>query len=60
MLIKLDMEKIYGRLDWNFIKKYFGELDFSDIWINWMWQCTTTLSLKLLLMVEEDIHFYQK
>lgn len=59
MGIKLNIRKAYARLDWDFIRKCFFDLGFSDIWINWMIQCITTPYFRILLMIEQGIHFVQ-
>lgn len=41
MAIKRDKEKAYDKLEWDFIKKCFQDLSFSNQWIDWIWQCIT-------------------
>lgn len=48
MAIKLDIEKAYDMLDWNFIKKCFTDLRFL-VYVNWMMQCIITLSFKVIV-----------
>lgn len=39
MAIKLDMEKAYDRVDWDFILQSLKELGFDEKWITWIEQC---------------------
>lgn len=36
MAIKLDMEKAYDGLEWQFIGTCLSHLGFSEKWINWV------------------------
>lgn len=49
MTIKLDTEKAYDKVDWEFINKCFATLGIYDTWIHWMIQCITTLSFKVIV-----------
>ena len=49
MGLKIDTEKAYDRLEWNFllnVLKFFG---FLSMWIQWVMQCVTTPSFFILL-----------
>ena len=43
MAIKLDLEKAYDLLDWNFIKAVLEKFGFPTIWINWIMNCISTV-----------------
>ena len=32
--MKIDMNKVYDRVEWDFLEAIFGKLGFSGIWIN--------------------------
>lgn len=49
MAIILGIEKVYDRLDWDFIRKWFTNLEFSEIWINWMIQCIMAPDIKVIV-----------
>ena len=49
MFLKLDMEKVFNRMQWNFILSILGKLGFSPIWINWIRLCITSASFSFLL-----------
>lgn len=55
MAIKLDMDKVYDRLDSDFIKNVLLILVFSDTWINLMKLCITTPSIKVNIMVNRTV-----
>lgn len=48
MAIKLDIEKAYDRLEWNFIKKCFADLGFCR-WIRWTVERITTTTFTVLI-----------
>ena len=47
--IKLDMEKAYDRLEWNFIFKVFEKLGFCEHWVGWMKECIIIVSFFVLV-----------
>ena len=49
MALKLDMEKAFDYMKWNFLLKIFYLLGFHPKWINWINQCLTTSTFSILL-----------
>jgi len=47
--MKLDMEKAYGRLEWDFVEQCLHELGFHSKWIQWIMECVTSVSYSLLV-----------
>ena len=49
LALKIDMEKAYDRLEWNFLEKVLHCFGFSSIWIQWVMQCVSTTSFSILI-----------
>jgi hypothetical protein len=49
MVLKLDMEKAFDSMEWNFLLKILSLLGFHATWIHWIRQCITTSSFSILL-----------
>ena len=49
MAVKLDMEKAYDILEWEFIKAILTRLGFHPKWIGWVMECISTVSYSLLI-----------
>ena len=47
--IKLDMEKAYDRLEWEYIFSTLEKLGFCKKWIIWIRECITTVSFSVLV-----------
>ncbi|XP_010676027.1 uncharacterized protein LOC104891937 [Beta vulgaris subsp. vulgaris] len=47
--IKLDMEKAYDRLEWNYIFTTLEKLGFAAQWVNWVKACITSTSFSVLV-----------
>ena len=47
--LKLDMEKAYDHLEWDFLFACLVELGFHAKWIRWIRECVTTVSYSLLI-----------
>lgn len=56
MAIKVDMEKAYDRIDWEFIRKRYLDLDFHDKWITWIMQYLSLLLHSMLLFIVSSIN----
>ena len=49
MAIKLNIEKAYDILEWNFIRVIISKLGFHTKWIDWVMECITIISYSLLI-----------
>jgi hypothetical protein len=49
MVLKLDMEKAFDFMEWEFLLKILELLGFNSTWIHWIRQCITTSSFSILL-----------
>jgi hypothetical protein len=49
MALKLDMEKAFDSMEWEFLLKILSLLGFHPIWVQWIRQCITTSSFSILL-----------
>lgn len=56
--IKLDMEKEYNRLEWNYILETFSQFCFNKKWIGWINECITTSSFSILVNNVPSDQFY--
>ena len=49
MAVKLDMEKVYDRLEWEFIEAILTRLGFHSKWIGWVMEYISTMSYYVLI-----------
>lgn len=47
--LKMDMNKAYDRLEWDFIEAVLLRMGFHQVWVNWIMQCITTVSYSIVL-----------
>ena len=55
--LKLDMEKAYDRIEWDFLLSCLQQLGFHATWINWIKECISTVSYSLILNNEPQGFF---
>jgi len=55
--LKLDMEKAYDRIEWDFLLSSLQQLGFHATWINWIRECISTVSYSLLINNEPQGFF---
>ncbi|RVW14110.1 LINE-1 reverse transcriptase-like [Vitis vinifera] len=48
IICKLDIEKAYDSINWQFLLKVMQKLGFGSKWIGWMWNCISTVKYSVL------------
>ena len=49
MAIKLDISKVYDRVEWDFLRGIMEKLGFPEIWVDRVMGCVTTASFSVLI-----------
>lgn len=49
IIFKLDFEKAYDSVNWNFLVSVTGRMGFHDKWINWIMECLRSTSISVLV-----------
>ncbi|RVW16672.1 LINE-1 reverse transcriptase-like [Vitis vinifera] len=49
VICKLDIEKAYDSINWNFLMKVMRKMGFGDRWLKWIWWCISTASFSILV-----------
>ncbi|KAL5545118.1 hypothetical protein UlMin_008902 [Ulmus minor] len=49
MALKIDLEKAYERVSWEFIDKVLVAFAFIAIWVKWVITCITSKTMRLML-----------
>ena len=52
--IKLDIEKAYDKIKWDFIFKVLMEMGFHSTWISWIKECISSVSYSLIVNDEPN------
>ncbi|RVW57124.1 Ubiquitin carboxyl-terminal hydrolase 5 [Vitis vinifera] len=49
LVCKLDIEKAYDSINWNFLMKVLHKMDFGSRWMEWIWWCISTAKFSVLV-----------
>ena len=49
MVIKLDLQKAYDRVNWAFIHTVLLHLGFNEVFANWIFSCISSVSFEVLV-----------
>ncbi|RVW52584.1 Protein MICRORCHIDIA 7 [Vitis vinifera] len=49
IVCKLDIEKAYDSINWQFLLKVMQKMGFGSKWIGWMWYCISTVKYSVLV-----------
>lgn len=59
-ILKIDMNKAYDRVRWDFVEWLLNTMDFPTQWRHWIMQCVTTVSYSILVNGEPSQAFKPK
>jgi hypothetical protein len=58
LILKLDFEKVYGKVNWNFLQQVLRMRGFPRLWCQWIEKVVTKASV--CVQVNDDLgHFFQ-
>lgn len=60
MAVKIDLDKAYDSLDWNYIRACLSRFGFSSKWIDLVLNCISTVSFSVLINGKPNGHFHPK
>ena len=49
LICKLDIEKAYDSINWNFLMKVLHKMSFGSRWMEWIWWCISTAKFSILV-----------
>ena len=47
--MKVDMNKAYDHVEWDFLEAVLGKLGFNDIWITWIMECVESITYSVII-----------
>ena len=56
MALKLDMSKVYDRLEWIFLQRIVEKKGFHPTWIGWIMECISSVTYSILVNREPKGH----
>lgn len=58
MAVKIDFNKAYDRVEWDFLREVLRKLGFHAIWIQWVMECVSTVYFSIFANGEKRVSFY--
>ena len=49
LICKLDIEKVYDSINWNFLMKVLHKMGFGSRWMEWIWWCISTAKFSVMV-----------
>ncbi|GAU35928.1 hypothetical protein TSUD_69610 [Trifolium subterraneum] len=49
LTLKIDISKAYDKVDWGFLRGVMTKMGFSDVWIQWVMMCVSSVNYSVLM-----------
>ncbi|GAU36566.1 hypothetical protein TSUD_277720 [Trifolium subterraneum] len=49
LALKIDISKAYDKVDWGFLRGVMTKMGFSDVWIQWVMMCVSSVNYSVLM-----------
>ena len=49
LAMKIDLQKAYDRVNWDFLRTVLKNFGFQEVFVNWIMECVTTVSFSILI-----------
>lgn len=59
-VFKIDLNKAYDRISWDFLESLLKEMGFPVKWVQWIMQCVSTVSYSVLVNGEPTGKLYKR
>ncbi|WJX92273.1 hypothetical protein P8452_73938 [Trifolium repens] len=53
LALKIDISKAYDKVDWGFLKGMLVRFGFSEMWVQWMMMCVSTVNYSVLMNLDK-------
>ena len=47
--MKVDLQKAYAQVNWNFLKTILQKFGFNGTFVNWIYECVSTVTSSMLI-----------
>ncbi|GAU26599.1 hypothetical protein TSUD_267140 [Trifolium subterraneum] len=49
LALKIDISKVYDKVDWSFLRGVMTKMGFPDVWIRWVMMCVSSVNYSVLM-----------
>jgi hypothetical protein len=57
VVVKLDMSKVYGRIEWRFLDEVMQRMGFAQKWLGLIMQCLSSVKFSILIISQQMTRF---
>ncbi|GAU38527.1 hypothetical protein TSUD_148090 [Trifolium subterraneum] len=49
LALKIDISKVYDKVDWGFLRGVMTKMEFTDVWIRWVMMCVSSVNYSVFI-----------